>query len=150
MHKSPAAVDADGFKRIDKGSIRIHNSWWKVPGHITIRVYNKNSKVDFSGFAYKVSKNEFNAGPDKAIPPKYFKNEDWAIRMKLITDVRAKNVNDVEYFVESIGWISKQDAINQVRKGDIDNAVLVQGRGVNYIRSWPDNIKKNNFSNLKN
>ena len=115
-----------------------------------IRVSDKNGKIDFSGFAYQVSENRFNAGPDKAIPPEYFEKEDWAIRMKLITDVRAKNVNEVEYFVENIGWISEQDAIDQVRKGDIDNAVLVQGRGVNYIRSWPDNIKKNNFSKLKN
>lgn len=150
LYKSPPIVDADGFKRVDKGSIRNHCTWWKVPGHIVIRVYDKNSKIDFSGFAYQVSETRFNAGPDKSIFPQYLENEDWAIRMKFITTVRAKDPIEVEYFIESIGWISKQDAIKKVRKGEIDNAVLVQRRGDYYIRSWPDKIKKNNFSNLKN
>jgi hypothetical protein len=73
--------------------------------------------------------------------------------MKYITNVkRDKKGVVIEYFVdEGIGWIPREKAVQMALKGEIDNVVVVvptHGPRAPYLRSWPDNKKSNNFSNM--
>jgi hypothetical protein len=143
--KTPKTIDADGFKRADGKPIKGHSHWWKLRGWTTIILFDDGEDIKFGDtygkkFLSKVPEDEFGN-----VTYDHVKN--WGIPIKNITDTKKdKNGTLSEFYVESIGWISKIEAINMIKNELIDNAIVVEPNGNEpYIRSKPDGIKSNNF-----
>jgi Protein of unknown function (DUF3892) len=66
------------------------------------------------------------------------KNKITAIR-------RNKKGTIIQYYVEGIGWISKEAAIRLVTAGKVDAVIVYSSNGTPYIRTRPDKTTTNNL-----
>lgn len=138
--KSPIKIDADGFKRVDGKPIEKHSTWWKIWDYFTADLYDDGVdgiKVDVS-IRIKVKENHFG----RVV---YDTHPGWGVPIREITKIERKRKDGItRYFVEDIGWVSKERAIAMTAKGQIDNAVLVTPKnGAPYLRSVPDKTRPN-------
>lgn len=142
--RSPPNIDADGFKRVDGKPVQKHTSWWKIRNHTTADIYDKgNGLIVRIIVMKKVKEDEFGN-------VKYAPSPGWGIPLRNIVGVHKKKGVIQQYLVEKIGWISKAQAINMTSKGLINNAVVAISRAGNtYLRSRPDNILSNNFTEME-
>ena len=68
---------------------------------------------------------------------------------KRISKVRKNNKGTiVAYFVDRLGWLSKNEAIRLTEQGKIDAVVSVSRAGNAYLKSRPDSIPANKLDNL--
>lgn len=145
--KSPSSVDADGVKSADGTPINEHVAWWKVNDLANADIYDdkqNNQLIIKSSFKRKVEENEFGQ-------VEYIQNANWGEKINNVTSVRKNNKGTIaQYNINNgIGWVDKTMAVELTKKGQLE-AVLVSPRKTDpYIRSRPDNTKKNNFSNLR-
>lgn len=140
--KSPAATDADGFRRSDGQTILLHSNWWKIPTHFRADI--------------------FQVGDDVLIPvsvmipvsDKHFGNYelrdevDWGEKMTYVTSIiRDKHGNTTGYSVEGRGTISIEDAVKLADVGEIDNVVVVRSKnGGTYLRTKKNTTAEDNLT----
>lgn len=131
--KSPAHIDADGFRRLDGKAISGHSQWWKITDISTADVFNKGSGL-LVAVAYKsnVGENHFGA-------PKYVKEKDWGTPINYIVDVeRGEDRSVLRYLTSQKGWLEKDVAIESALKGEVDLVVVVKPfERDSYLRSFP-------------
>ncbi len=70
-------------------------------------------------------------------------------KKKKITKVKKNDRGTITtYFVPSLGWLSRTKAISLVRRDKIEAVVAHSRSGKIFLRSRPDKLDENNFSNL--
>lgn len=52
------------------------------------------------------------------------------------------------YYLDSLGWISKDECIKLARKGKLDVVIFTSCLGNTYLRSKPDESLEDNFSHM--
>ena len=52
------------------------------------------------------------------------------------------------YYIETVGWLPKEEAINLVNQGKVDAVVCMSRLGKIFLRSRPDKSLSDNFGNL--
>lgn len=131
--KSPAKIDADGFKRVDGKAISDHPHWWKITNLSTADVFNKGTGM-FVAVAYKSEVSEHHFGI-----PKYLKEQTWGVPINYIVDVeRGKNRSVEKYLTSQKGWLKKDEAMKLALHGEIDLVVVVKPfEKDGYLRSFP-------------
>ncbi len=142
--KSPNTIDADGFKRADGKSIKGHSSWWKILDYTTVDIFDHGDNLTVKAIYMRpVEDNHFGKADDDY-------NTKWGSEIKYISGVK-KHRNGVinAYYIESVGWLPKTEAIKLFEQGEIDNVVIVRPKNKSpYLRSRPDEKKSNNFSKM--
>ncbi|MCP4756687.1 MAG: hypothetical protein GY866_37975 [Proteobacteria bacterium] len=122
--KTPRNIDADGFKRIDGKPIKGHDSRWKLRGWTTIEVEDDGDSVKFAdtyGRKHLKKVKEMHFGKIH-----HCDIQDWGIPIRDITRVRkGENKNLEMFFVEDIGWKTKNEVMEMIEKDEIENAVVV-------------------------
>ena len=140
--KSPAAVDADGFRRADGEAIFLHKDWWKIPTYFRADI--------------------FQVGDDVLIPvsvmipvsDKHFGNyemrdeADWGEKMTYVTSIlKDKRGNTTGYIIEGVGTVSVEDAVKLAGAGAIDNVVIVRSKnGGVYLRTKNNTTAEDNLT----
>ncbi len=140
--KSPADIDSDGYKRMDSASIHGHGSWWKITDVSTADIFtNGQDLLTLVIYESAVAEDHFGTPIYKGC------EESWGEPIIYITGViKDKKGATVGYRVDSIGEVSKGRAVELVKNGTIDNAVLVtRNNGSQYLRSYPG---QKNFEEL--
>ncbi len=140
--KSPANVDADGFKRADGESILLHSSWWKIPD-------------DFKADIYQVGGNFLIPVSVMApVPDLHFGNyeirqeADWGEKLTYVTGI-LKDTRGITtgYFIEGRGEVTIADAIKQAKEGGLDNVVVVKNKnGRTFLRTKRNTTSDDNLT----
>jgi hypothetical protein len=140
--KSPKEIDADGFKRVDKGAIEGHKNWWKIYDISTAEIYDKGDSLRVSAIT-KTAVDEHHFGKNPS-----YRNESWGSPIQLVLDVkRDKKKRIVAYHVSNIGWVDLEEALKMTCHHEIDNARPVfPASGQPYIRTRRDKELFNNLS----
>ena len=74
---------------------------------------------------------------------------NWGEPLKLVTAIyKTKSRRVVGYEVHGVGYVDKQTALSMAESGELDNIVLVKRGASKYLRSKPDQINSNNFSEV--
>ena len=144
--KSASTIDADGVKTVDGTLIDGHSSWWKIRDISTADIYdgNQNGQLTIKAkFKSRVKENQFGE-------VEYLPDSGWGEKINNVVSVRKNTKGSITEFRvnNGIGWISKTEAVEFAKKGLIMAIVVNPKNSDSYIRSKPDNTKKNNFSNL--
>ena len=141
--KSPRGIDADGFRRCDGRSIDGHEGWWKILDLSNADIYPNGDDLKIC-IAYK-----------KKVPDLHFgayvvdNSANWGEPLKLVTAIyKTKSRRVVGYEVHGVGYVDKQTALSMAESGELDNIVLVKRGASKYLRSKPDQINSNNFSEV--
>ena len=145
--KSPSTIDAGGVKTVDGTAIDGHKSWWKIRDISIADIYDnpQNGQLIIkASFKSKVAENKFGK-------VEYVQESTWGEKICKVVAVRenAKGVISEYNINNGIGWTDKSKAIEFTRSGQLEAVVVNPKNTGPYIRSKPDNTKKNNFSNLQ-
>ena len=130
--KSPASVDADGFKRFDEKPIAKHKAWWKITDLSTADIFDDGKKL-FTFVTYKSAVDEDHFGT-----PSYAKESNWGEPINYIVGVKRKAGRVTGYYTSILGFLKKREGVKLALEGKVDLAVIVNaGKKNAYLRSYP-------------
>lgn len=112
----------------------------KITGFDLNRKIKDLTKVEFAILvnAFERAEGKYKAGKIVKAAPK-----------KKISGVRKnKKGTIVSYYVDDLGWLSKDRAIQLTQKGQIDAVIAHSSSGSVYLKSRPDNIIENNLDSM--
>ena len=140
--KSPAAVDADGFRRADGEAILLHKDWSKIPDYVRADIFQVGDDVLIP------------VSPMVPVPDKHFGNyeirdeADWGEKMVYVTSIiKDKHGNTTGYSIEGRGTVSAEDAVKLAKAGEIDNVVVVRSKdGGTYLRTKKNTTSEDNLT----
>jgi hypothetical protein len=140
--KSPPAIDADGFRRADGKTVFGHTAWWKIFNGTAIDIWQIGSDVLVpTSLMIPVSGQHFGSFSID-------KTSGWGSKLKYVTArIINKKGKVTGYLAEGIGRISKKQAIQLTKSGDLDNVIVVQNqRGTPYLRTKKNLTMMDNLS----
>jgi len=128
--KSPASVDADGFRRLDGKPILLHKGWWKVPDSFRADIFELGADflMPVSVMVPVGDKHfgEYQISEDK----------NWGEKLTYVTAaIKNKRRKTVAYVVEHKKQISVPEAIRLTQSGRLDNSVVVKRGGKSFLRT---------------
>lgn len=130
--KSPAEIDADGFKRFDGKVISNHKSWWKITNFSTADVFDSGEQL-LTLVAYKAAVSENHFGT-----PAYLKAKNWGEPINYILAIKRVQGRTAGYYTSNMGFVDKKQGVQLALEGKIDLAVVVNaGKKSAYLRSYP-------------
>lgn len=138
--KSPASIDADGFKRQDRQTILGHKGWWKVPDFCRADIWEIGSN-----FLLPVS--IMRPVKDNHFGSYQLDSSEWGEDLAYVTArVLNKKKKVVGYIAEKYGRISKEKAIQLTKEGRLDNVVVAERGGTIFLRTKRNMTEMDNLS----
>jgi len=139
--KSPAKIDADGFRRHDGEPILLHKGWWKVPDFFRADIFEIGN-----GFLIPVSVmlpvDDEHFGDYQVDTQK-----DWGEDLTYVTAIiKTKRKKTIGYIVEHRDRISVPEAIKLAKAGRLDNVVVFQRNGKMYLRTKKNMVIDDNLT----
>jgi hypothetical protein len=139
--KTPANIDADGFKRLDGKSIDGHKEWWKIRSFSTADIYDRDDDLRICVlYKIKVPNKEFG---DAEID----NSKNWGEDLKYaFSIIKCKSGKTVGYNIEGYGKVDVAQALKLAKEGKIDNVIVVARATTPHLRTKPDGEKWNNLT----